>query len=96
MSRAHAQRRGCRAGRGVNDMRDLLDRGMRRVTDLLGSFSDEEFATKPIPHPFGEPATPERPALSLITHMHHHRGQLHNYLRHLGVAVDTGTLYTEE
>jgi uncharacterized damage-inducible protein DinB len=76
------------------ELRDLLDSGMYHLREVLKGFNDEAFLTKEVPQPWGPPATPEQHVMSLITHMHHHRGQLHNYLRQLGAPVSTETLYS--
>jgi len=65
----------------------------------MASLSDEEWETKRFPCPFYPSATAKKHLFQLITHMHHHRGQFHLYIKQLGQPVDTGTVYygqTEE
>lgn len=78
----------------VQDLRSMLDEGFGRVLAQFRSYSDEEFTSLLIRSPWSPPVSPDRHALELITHIHHHRGQLHNYLRQLGVGVSTDTLYS--
>ncbi|HYF79635.1 MAG TPA: DinB family protein [Symbiobacteriaceae bacterium] len=79
---------------GPADLLADLERGMAALHAALASLSDEEFAGKAIPWPFGEPLSPAAHLMTLITHIHHHRGQFHLYLKLLGLPVDTGTVYT--
>ncbi|HEY8395078.1 MAG TPA: DinB family protein [Thermaerobacter sp.] len=79
--------------RGPEDLRRLLEEGMEEFRTLLATVPAAEFSLRQVPWPFGEPMTPERLVLNLVTHMYHHRGQFHIYLKQLGAAVDTETVY---
>jgi uncharacterized damage-inducible protein DinB len=78
------------------DVRDLLDASIFHLQEVVKRFPAEEFAVAQIAQPWGPPATPAKHLLDLVTHMYHHRGQLHNYLRQLGCPVNTKTLYDAE
>jgi uncharacterized damage-inducible protein DinB len=77
----------------AGDLRDLLDAGIFHLREVVKRLPDEEFAVQQVHTPWGPPVTPAQHLLDLVTHMYHHRGQLHNYLRELGCAVSTQTLY---
>lgn len=79
--------------RGPEDLQRLLEEGMDEFRSLLAAVPDAEFSARPVPWPFGEPMTPERLVLNLVTHIYHHRGQFHIYLKQLGAPVDTETVY---
>ena len=70
-----------------------LDAGMARVQRMLDETPEDAFAARRVPWPFGDPMTAEGVVLSLVTHMYHHRGQMHLYLKQLGRPVDTDTVY---
>lgn len=74
----------------TDDLRAVLNQGM---TELLShkylSASDEIL----ILWPFGDPLSPQEHLVNLITHMYHHRGQMHLLLKEAGQNVDTGSLY---
>ena len=79
----------------ADDLGRLLDEAMAACRDALARFDADAFMMAEAPSPFGA-ATPAKHLLDLVTHMHHHRGQLHNYLRALGTGVSTDTLYAAE
>lgn len=79
---------------GPADLLAVLDEGMETLHDELEVFSDTELAEKAIPWPFGEPLSPAAHVMALITHLYHHRGQFHLYLKLLGQPVDTETVFT--
>jgi len=81
------------SARGPEDLQQMLAEGMEEFRSLLASVPAGEFAVRPVPWPFGEPLTPEQLVLNLVTHMYHHRGQFHVYLKQLGAPVDTETVY---
>jgi uncharacterized damage-inducible protein DinB len=90
---------GEREEKGADDLRAVLDHGMAALFSAMASLSDEEWETKRLPCPFYPSATAKKHLFQLITHMHHHRGQFHLYLKQLGQPVDTETVYygqTEE
>lgn len=77
----------------VNDLKESLDRGVKLLQETIQSFSNAEMTEKLYPWPFGEPLTAKKHLFTLITHMYHHRGQLHLYLKQLGQPVNTETLF---
>lgn len=82
------------AATGPADLLAHLNQGMDALGAALRALSDADFASKPVPWPFGEPVSPESHLLSLVTHLYHHRGQFHLYLKQLGQPVDTDTIFT--
>lgn len=76
--------------RTADNLRDMLNRGMTEIrSHKLLSANGERL----IPWPFGDPLSPQEHLVNLITHMYHHRGQMHLLLKEAGAAVDSGTLY---
>lgn len=74
-----------------------FDRAMSALKAHVAALSDEEYASKQLRDPFVEgTVTPEQVVMGTITHLYHHRGQYHNYLKELGVRVDTNTVYATE
>jgi uncharacterized damage-inducible protein DinB len=80
---------------GPSDIASTLNRSFQELKETIDSFSDEDFTQKMIPWPFGEPLTPKEHLMNLITHMYHHRGQFHLYLKQLGKSVDTDTVFSQ-
>jgi uncharacterized damage-inducible protein DinB len=81
------------AAASLSDLRRLLDDGMAAISAYYRDLTPAAYSTSTIQNPYAGPMTPEQMLLDLVTHLFHHRGQLHNYLRALGAGVDTGTLY---
>ena len=74
----------------VDDFREILNTGMTEILSLkFLSMSDEVL----IPWPFGDPLCPQEHFINLITHIYHHRGQMHMLLKQAGAEIDTGTIY---
>lgn len=80
-------------GKSPEDLKSVLLEGTA-VLILEADRLMAEDNQAPVPWPFGDPLTPQEHLMNLITHMYHHRGQLHLYLKQMGAKVDTGTLYT--
>lgn len=78
---------------GPQDLQRLLDQGMQALKAELERLSDQNLIEKHVPWPFGEPMPPQDHVLALITHMYHHRGQFHLYLKQLGQPVDTESVF---
>lgn len=79
-------------GETSDDLRAILISGVADVLTYIDDLSPSA-SEEAIPWPFGEPLLPRAHVLNLITHMVHHRGQMHLYLKQMGAAVDTGTVY---
>lgn len=67
--------------------------GFKKLETFVNAIPNDEFNTKLIRHPFGEKVTPAKVTFDAITHLYHHRGQLHNYLKELGHLISTDTLF---
>lgn len=78
---------------GSQDLIDLLTTGSDEFQSLLVTMSIKQYSQTRLPNPFGAEFTPETLALDTVTHLVHHRGQLHNYYKQLGLCVTTNTLY---
>lgn len=81
-------------GKSAQDLKMILDSGVHDVMEYIHDLTDSKSGER-IPWPFGEPLLPSEHLLNLITHMYHHRGQMHLYLKQLGAEIDTGTVYAE-
>lgn len=78
-------------GKSREDLRSILISGVSSIKEFLNDHSSD--LEKHIPWPFGDPLPLQEHLLNLLTHMYHHRGQMHLYLKQLGAEVDTGTVY---
>ncbi|MEH7239420.1 DinB family protein [Bacillus sp. JJ1562] len=71
-----------------------LESGCNKLTNLLNRMSIEDLTKKKYKWPFGEPLTALEHLHNMFTHVYHHRGQLHLYLKLQGVPVNTNTIYS--
>lgn len=74
----------------------FFQNGCEELSSLLTSLTIDEFLNKPILNPFGGTSSPEKISIDTITHLYHHRGQLHNYLKMLGQPISTETLFNKD
>lgn len=72
------------------ELRGILNKGMTEILSHKFLSANEEIL---IPSPFGDPLHPQEHLVNLITHMYHHRGQMHLLMKQVGAEVDTGTVY---
>jgi len=76
--------------KSIDDFREILDKGMTEImSHKFLSMRDEIL----IPWTFGNPISAREHCVNLITHMYHHRGQMHLLLKQAGAKIDTGTIY---
>lgn len=76
--------------RSTDDLRDILNTGMTAIMSHKYLSTNDRLL---LPWPFGDPISPQQHLINLITHMYHHRGQMHLLLKQAGANVDTGTVY---
>lgn len=74
----------------------FFQNGCEELSSLLASLTIDEFLNNQILNPFGGKSTPEKMTIDTITHLYHHRGQLHNYLKMLGQPISTETLFNTD
>lgn len=67
--------------------------GFEQLETVVKTIPTEQFYGKLIHNPFGEKVTSAKVIVDAITHLYHHRGQLHNYLKVLGYPISTETLF---
>lgn len=80
-------------GGGRDELTRCFDEGMSRFRRYVDALSEEDFRSRPVRDPFVGTVTPQAVVMGAVTHLYHHRGQLHNYLKELGAPVSTDTVY---
>jgi hypothetical protein len=71
----------------------MLEKDKGTLRAILARFTEEEFANKVFSVPWGWKGSLEKMSLDFRDHFVHHKMQLFMYLKLLGFAVNTETLY---
>ncbi|MEZ5336699.1 MAG: DinB family protein [bacterium] len=80
--------------RSRDDLFKNMERGSRDMTRFMESLTFDEFENGAGVAFYGRSQTYQQWLLETVTHIYHHRAQLHMYLKIKGYAVDTNTLYS--
>jgi uncharacterized damage-inducible protein DinB len=81
-------------GAGPEDWTEVFARGARAVHEYFSGLSERDYIEKHTRAHYGTARPQCVWLLELLAHVAHHRGQLHLYLRMLGVPVGPEVLYT--
>ncbi|MCB1186631.1 DinB family protein [bacterium] len=79
--------------RSRDDLFKNMERGSRDMTRFMEGLTFDEFENGNGVAFYGRSQTYQQWLLETVTHIYHHRAQLHMYLKIKGYPVDTNTLY---
>lgn len=72
---------------------EVMRQGLSDMQRFMEKLSVDNFEHDSGTAYYGRTQTYSQWLLEALTHIYHHRGQLHNYLKQLGYPVNTRTLY---
>lgn len=80
--------------RSRDEISEVMKTGIEDMTRFMEGLSMDEFETGTGLAFYGRSQTYQQWLLETVTHVYHHRAQLHMYLKIKGYPVDTNTLYS--
>ncbi len=80
--------------RSREDLFKVMEEGTRDLTRFMESMSFDEYENGSGVAFYGRSQTFQQWLLESVTHIYHHRAQMHMYLKLKGYPVDTNTLYS--